>query len=785
MKKPSINLSKESIVDFFLNHGEKLVVGLFGALACTLVWGGIDAVRTKPAKREQLPTVIVEHAGRTMKHIADSKGPPAETTKRPSLAKQVEPWRENVVAAPAVPRIFNTPLSDEKAKRSAPDVLPLVDLRVRPGWAVIAIAQDPNQGMMMGMPETKENDDGKEKDKDKNKKKQKGGKGADAGDLTLGVPPGSQKTGRSKFQMGGPMGPMGPGGPMMGGEAGSLLPLASPVMPGKIIPYCLVTALVPANAQQEAFMRAFASSGLQTQADIPLWSDYRIERAEVPAGTSADAELNWTRLDLNKVAKAAEDWNGIQPEIAPADLQLDPSQIVPMDENAIQVVPYVFPLPRLAGDPWGTESLHPWVVEQLRKRQIEQEKWEAVALEEAEQASKTNILGGPGAGGGAPMGPGGGMGAGMGRSMMPPTGGAGSRGMMPPGMSGRGMMPPGGPMGGGGDSDSAAMAGAGSRGMRMPPSGMSSRMGGPGGMMPPGMMPPGGGPGGMMSGGMGGMMGGGEGGMEMGMGIKLPEYRMFRFVDTTVEPGKTYRYRVQISVRNPNYGLPAQYLAQADLADKPILAAKKSEPSPLAHVPDKTGLLVRSLRKGETRKSKTGYEVLVLAENPETGNYALKSLTTELGAFANFDKKQAKGPDAKNAESVTTNSLLVDARGRAEDGDSKKGTTTGPSEPLELLFLREDGTFSVASAADSQRDYERYAQTLPTADDGKKKDKDGEGGGSSLFPGGGGLFGPPGGGAGTPPGGPGGSRGSMPPGGGVRGSTPPSGRPGGVQTPGG
>ena len=763
MKKPSINLSKESIVDFFLNHGEKLVVGLFGALACTLVWGGIDAVRTKPAKREQLPTVIVEHAGRTVKHIADSKGPPAETTKRPSLAKLVEPWRENVVAAPAVPRIFNTPLSDEKAKRSAPEVLPLVDLRVRPGWAVIAIAQDPNQGMMMGMPETKENDDGKDKDKDKDKNKKKQKKGADPGDVAGGTPPGYQKTGKNKFQTGGPMGPMGPGGPMMGGEGSSMMPFASTVMPGKIIPYCLVTALVPANAQQEAFMRALASSGLQTQADIPLWSDYRIERAEVPAGTAADAELNWTRLDLNKVAKSAEDWNGIQPEIAPLDLQLDPSQIVPMDENALQVVPYVFPLPLLAGDPWGTESLHPWVVEQLRKRQIEQEKWEALALQEAEQASKTNILGGPGAGSGAPMGSGAGMGSGMGRGMMPP----GGRGMMPPGMT------PGGPMGrraGGGDSEGASMEGGGSRGMRTPPSGMSSRMGGPGGMMPPGM-----GPGGMMGGGMGGMMGGGEGGMGMGMEMNLPEYRMFRFVDTTVEPGKTYRYRVQISVRNPNFGLPAQYLSQADLADKPILAAKKSEPSPLAHVPDKTGLLVRSLRKGEARKSKTGYEVLVLAENPETGNYALKSLTTELGAFANFDKKQAKGPDAKNAESVTTNSLLVDARGRVEDGDSKKGGTTGPSEPLELLFLREDGTFSVASAADSQRDYERYAQTLPTADDGKKKDKDGEGGGSSLFPGGGGLFGPPGGGAGAPPGGPGGSRGS----------TPPSGRPGGVQAPGG
>ena len=770
MKKPSINLSKQSIVDFFLNHGEKLVVGLFGALACTLVWGGIDAVRTKQPKREQLPPVIVEMAGRTMKHIGDSKGPPAEMTKRPSLAKQVEPWRENVVTAPAAPRIFNAPISDEKAKRSAPEVLPVVDLRVRPGWAVIAVPQDPNQGMMMQQPEMS-----KENDKDKNKKKPKGGKGADPADVAGGAPPGGPTKGKNKFQMGGmgPMGPMGPGGPMMGGgDGGSMLPLVSPVMPGKIIPYCLVTALVPAKAQQEAFMRAFAFSGLQTQADIPIWSDYLVERAEVPAGTPANAELTWKRLDLKAVAKSAEDWNGLQPEIAPPDLQLDPSQIMPRDETAMEVVPYVFPLPRLAGDPWGTESLHPWVVEQMRKRQIEQEKWDARALEEQEKASKTSILGGPGAGGptGAGAGMGAGMGAAMGRSMMPP-GGAGRSSMMPPGgLMGRGA--------GGGDSEGSPMGGG---GMRMSP-GMSSRMGGPGGMMPPGM-----GPGGMMGGGMGSTMAGADGGM--GMEMQLPEYRMFRFVDTTVVPGKTYRYRVQISLRNPNYDLPAQYLVQADLADKPILAAAKSEPSAQAHVPDKTGLLVRALRKGESRKSKTGYEVLVLAENPETGNYWLKSLTTELGAFANFDKKLAKGPDAKTAESVTTNSLLVDARGRAEDGDTKKGTATGPSEPLELLFLREDGSFSVASAADSQRDYERYAQTLPAADDGKKgKDKDGEGGGSSLFPAGGaggGLFGaPPGGGAGAPPGGPpGGGRGSMPPG--MRGSTPQSGRPAGAQTPGG
>ena len=253
------------------------------------------------------------------------------------------------------------------------------------------------------------------------------------------------------------------------------------------------------------------------------------------------------------------------------------------------------------------------------------------------------------------------------------------------------------------------------------------------------------------------------------MGMDQPEYRMFRFVDTTVEPGKTYRYRVRVSVRNPNYQLGGEELDQPELAKPTFLLAPWSDASPVAQVPDKHAFLVRSLKKGESRKTKTGYEVLVLAENPATGNYAMRSLVAELGGLVNFDKRQAKGPEAKNAETVTTNSLLVDARGRQEEPDGKKGSAMGPSEPLELLFLREDGSFTVATAAESKRDFDRYSSTLPSADDGKKE-KEAEGGTSKLFGAGGpagpgGLFGsgPPGGAGGPPAGGPGG-RASTPPG---------------------
>ncbi|MBN1591383.1 MAG: hypothetical protein JW888_17860, partial [Pirellulales bacterium] len=66
-------------------------------------------------------------------------------------------------------------------------------------------------------------------------------------------------------------------------------------------------------------------------------------------------------------------------------------------------------------------------------------------------------------------------------------------------------------------------------------------------------------------GGMGGM----RGGMNMGVGGQqsLAPYRLFRFFDFNVEPGRRYRYRVQIWVKNPNFDVPARYLVK-ELRDR-------------------------------------------------------------------------------------------------------------------------------------------------------------------------------------------------------------------------
>jgi hypothetical protein len=87
-----------------------------------------------------------------------------------------------------------------------------------------------------------------------------------------------------------------------------------------------------------------------------------------------------------------------------------------------------------------------------------------------------------------------------------------------------------------------------------PPAGV----GGPGGMDSPGGM------GGMMGGrpgmrgpgrpGTPGLPGGGLG--DYSQDVELPEYVLVRLIDVTVEPGKTYEYRLQVRMGNPNHEHP-------------------------------------------------------------------------------------------------------------------------------------------------------------------------------------------------------------------------------------
>lgn len=58
----------------------------------------------------------------------------------------------------------------------------------------------------------------------------------------------------------------------------------------------------------------------------------------------------------------------------------------------------------------------------------------------------------------------------------------------------------------------------------------------------------------------------------------LPEYALARFIDVSVEPGKTYEYRVKVRMANPNYGKNKE-VAYASLAKDKEIKAKEWAPA--------------------------------------------------------------------------------------------------------------------------------------------------------------------------------------------------------------
>ena len=703
MKIPKISFRKEDAVGFFLNHGEKIVVAMVGMLACGLVWGGIDSIRQRPAGRDQQPAVIVERAATTSRHIEEAKNPPAETTPKPSLTTLIEPWRSNRLAVRDDLPQLNRPLFEEKSKRSQPEVFPVEDLHAVAGYALLAVLED---RFAAGTNPVAGRD--AEADVQPPPTGRRQGRVPPRAGARGATPPGNQPT--SNAGIGGdeasmntqPPLPFGAGLAAGGNPQGS----SDATLQGKIMPYCIVTGLIPMVKQSEEFSQRYANAGYRDQVrDQPMWSNFRVERAVVdPSKPANDEALSWENIDLRGVVKRAKkDWAGVQQESLPQDFLLGQNQQPQPDPNpANMVFPYCSPIPELAGRVWGPEAIHPWFVKTLRDRFEAAAEAAAIAEAAAAEARAPGLNFG-----------GAGQGAGPGFQTPATT----PYGAPPaPGANYGSPQGPSANYGAGGDEASE------SGGFQpMSPPGLGATQLPPGVQWQPGMPPP---PGWTIG--------------PDGRPVKPLEYRMFRFVDTSVEAGKVYRYRARISVWNPNFNLPAQYLADETLGKEQKIPSAYSQPTAAVRVPDPNTLLIRTIRKTEAKRVKSGYEVMVLGENPTTGNYALRSVITDLGGFANVDKRLNKtGEMRTRGDDVVTNCVLLDVRGRQEERPEpvKANAPVVPQEPLDMLFIRPDGSFEMAGSAGSQFMVDRYLPTLPPSPEDLKNNpgRFGPGAGQTPF----------------------------------------------------
>lgn len=198
------------------------------------------------------------------------------------------------------------------------------------------------------------------------------------------------------------------------------------------------------------------------------------------------------------------------------------------------------------------------------------------------------------------------------------------------GMSAPGMMPPG--MGGGGHGGSAPRA-LGNMAPQMMPSGPMGGHGGGGSMMGgSAMMAPGMG---MSMGGMSGMTGGAT-------QIAIPDVLLFRYLDFDVIPGNAYRYRVQLVVRNPNFGAEAVDLKDPSSANGEFREGKFSPPTNPVVIEDELKIFLSKVNSPANGNLTADMEVFQWLT--DSGSYVMGPITKlargdQLSALTSVDPK--------------------------------------------------------------------------------------------------------------------------------------------------
>jgi hypothetical protein len=116
--------------------------------------------------------------------------------------------------------------------------------------------------------------------------------------------------------------------------------------------------------------------------------------------------------------------------------------------------------------------------------------------------------------------------------------------------------------------------------------------------------------------------------------------RLFRFFDFTVQPGKRYRYRVQLWWTNPNRAIPRQYLVNPDDSKEPYVKTEWSVPSEPVGVPRDTRILAGEVNKKHLEQCKVGIAYFDVT----SGFEAFETLEVERGQWLNFYGKTLHNP---------------------------------------------------------------------------------------------------------------------------------------------
>lgn len=446
-----------------------------------------------------------------------------------------------------------------------------------------------------------------------------------------------------------------------------------------LVSFATVTALAPVKEQWTIYRNTFRDAlGYAPQRDIPDWLGYYVERAEV----TPDGSVDWQPVKIRDRARNTQ-YKYVSAEVIRRATREWAGGLEPLMDQRYYHQNLTYRLPPLVGRNLGRDAIHTEVplqteTEALRAAE-ERDSSEELGDEEAD------LLGGGGAAGGF-------------------GGEFGGRG----GESGRG-----------GDFGGEFGGGYGR--------GMGGEFGGRGGDF-------GGGGGGY---GRGGETGG-RGGMSAGGEFQFSDapYVMLRFFDFTVQPGKRYRYRVRLMLRDVNAKgqVSINHLDKEvrqrvseqrnDGKPKPRLT-EWSEPSKIISIPAAGDVLVATVKPGSTRtaNAEPSVDLLVKSYDVDENNRARqaeKIMDFRRGSVLNkkVNDLWIFGPTGR--ELIKVDSFVFKTDVTLLDIDGGEKIPGDQAMPGRVLLMDASGNLSIANELSALEEVDIHKEIFLEEDEGDR-----------------------------------------------------------------
>ncbi|MEZ6061163.1 MAG: hypothetical protein R3C19_12430 [Planctomycetaceae bacterium] len=106
---------------------------------------------------------------------------------------------------------------------------------------------------------------------------------------------------------------------------------------------------------------------------------------------------------------------------------------------------------------------------------------------------------------------------------------------------------------------------------------------------------------------------------------------LVRFMDFTVDRGKTYQYRVRLEMRNPNFNVPLDRLEQPELATQKTLMSDWSQPTEPVAIPMEYRYYVAKVDAGSRPGTQERVDFPIFFENTDTGMPVMGDVKVPVG----------------------------------------------------------------------------------------------------------------------------------------------------------